>query len=339
MATIQKRGDSYLAQIRRAKMPSISRSFPSKKLAQAWVTKTERELDEQKFQDVRPIANITVADIIERYNAEIGGSKGFGENKTNVLKSINTALGSVKLPELTPSRMTEYVNSRLKAGAGGVTIGIDLSYLKTVLKVAAELWNIRADLTGIGAARAGLGYKGISTKSNERERRPTPLEIDNLCTSFDTARGQQIPMSDIIHFAIETAMRLGEITRIKWGDLNIEDRTIIIRDRKHPTKKDGNDQIVPLLGKAFEILMRQPKNPNDTRIFPFNGNTISCIFPRAVQRLGIDDLHFHDLRHEGISRLFEQKYQIEQVAIVSGHRDWSMLRRYVQLKAKDLHRD
>jgi site-specific recombinase XerD len=66
--------------------------------------------------------------------------------------------------------------------------------------------------------------------------------------------------------------------------------------------------------------------------------TITTIFPRAKNALGIEDLHFHDLRHEGVSRLFEQGYQIHEVALMSGHRDWKMLARYTQLKAKDLHR-
>lgn len=66
---------------------------------------------------------------------------------------------------------------------------------------------------------------------------------------------------------------------------------------------------------------------------------MSTIFPRACQALGIDDLKFHDLRHEGVLRLFEQGYTIEQVALVSGHRDWKMLARYTQIRAKDLHRN
>ena len=131
-------------------------------------------------------------------------------------------------------------------------------------------------------------------------------------------------------------MRLGEIIRIKWDDLNEADRTVIIRDRKHPREKVGNDQEVPLLGEAFEIVMRQPRT--DGRIFPVTEGTVSTIFPRACRQLGIEDLAFHDLRHEGVSRLFEMGYSIEQVALVSGHRDWKMLKRYTQIKAKDLHR-
>lgn len=84
--------------------------------------------------------------------------------------------------------------------------------------------------------------------------------------------------------------------------------------------------------------MRQPRRDEAGRIFPVTEGTISTIFPRACKKLGIEDLRLHDLRHEGVSRLFEQGYTIEQVALVSGHRDWKMLARYLHLKAKDLHR-
>ena len=144
-------------------------------------------------------------------------------------------------------------------------------------------------------------------------------------------------MEDLILFAVATAMRLGEILRLQWDDINHDDKTIIIRDRKHPTEKEGNDQEVPLLGDAYKIAMRQ-KN-TDARIFPVTEGTTSSLFPRACKALGIIDLRFHDLRHEGVSRFFEQKYSIEQVALLSGHRDWKMLARYTQVKAKDLHRD
>jgi integrase len=80
------------------------------------------------------------------------------------------------------------------------------------------------------------------------------------------------------------------------------------RDRKHPRQKVGNDQEVPLLGKTFSIVKRQPKPADmseDSRIFPVEADTITTIFPRAKKALGIVDLHFHDLRHEGVSRLFE----------------------------------
>jgi len=206
-----------------------------------------------------------------------------------------------------------------------------------VLKTAHELWGLPVDTTVTAVGRSSLKYLGLSAKSKERERRPTQKEIDDICLYFTTKVRQKVPMEDLILFAIDTAMRAGEIIGLKWDDINHTDKTIIIRDRKHPTEKTGNDQEVPLLGQSYQILMRQPRK--DARIFPIANGTVSSLFPRACAVLKIIDLRFHDLRHEGVSRLFERGYTIEQVALVSGHRDWKMLSRYVQLRAKDLHRN
>ncbi|MGT2493162.1 tyrosine-type recombinase/integrase [Cupriavidus basilensis] len=76
----------------------------------------------------------------------------------------------------------------------------------------------------------------------------------------------------------------------------------------------------------------------ETSSSPYGAPTFSSLFPRACNALGIVDLRFHDLRHEGVSRLFEAGYSIEQVALISGHKDWKQLQRYTQIKAKNLHR-
>jgi integrase len=147
-------------------------------------------------------------------------------------------------------------------------------------------------------------------------------------------------MADIIEFCVATAMRISEVCRLQWGDLDVEKKTIVIRDRKHPTEKWGNDTTVPLLAAtgydAFAIVMRQRRGRSD-RIFPFLDKTIGTYFTRAVTTLGIEDLHLHDLRHEAISRFFAAGYRIEQVALISGHRDWAMLKRYTHVRAEDLH--
>lgn len=338
MASIIKRGESWFAQIRRKDHQSISKSFPTKGRAQEWARKVERDMDTMDYQDGRSLSSITLADLIDRYTAEIGAVKPFGKNKTAVLASLKTKLGATALPAMTVDHVMAHIRHRVLEGAGGVTIAIELTYLGSVYKTAKQLWKLPVDATFLASARANLHYMGLSTKSKERSRRPTGDEITKICAWF-TAKGarQRVPMPDLIHFAIATAMRAGEIIGLKWADVNEIDRTVIIRNRKHPQEKEGNDQEVPLLGAAFAIAMRQPRT-TDERIFPVTDGTISSLFPRARKACAIEDLTFHDLRHEGVSRLFEQGYTIEQVALVSGHRDWKMLARYVQLRAKDLHR-
>jgi len=142
-------------------------------------------------------------------------------------------------------------------------------------------------------------------------------------------------MWTLVSFAIATAMRLSEICRIRWDDVDRKHKTVIIRNRKHPTKKQGNDQEVPLLPEAWALL------PDETegRIFPFDSKSVSTAFRRACDRTHIHDLRFHDLRHLAITRLFEAGYQIHEVAVFSGHRSWAMLKRYTHPDAKKMHKE
>jgi integrase len=338
MASFIKRSGNWFATVRRKGYSSISKTFPTKVLAQEWARGIEQSMDASKFSDARMISDIPFKALVTRYIEDIGEEDSFGKNKRATLLSLRKYLGDVPASNLTADRIMGFVRDRMGMGAGGVTIAIDLTYLKQVLDTAKYLWKLPVKPEAIAEARILMQYAGISTRSKERNRRPTEEELEKLYAYFDKPGSRKtLPYSDIIKFAIASAMRLGEITRIQWGDMNEADRTILIRDRKDPKQKVGNDQIVPLLGEAFDIVKRQPRDSD--KIFPANEKTISTIFPRACQALGIVDLHFHDFRHEGVSRLFEQSYRIEQVALVSGHRSWENLKRYTQLKAKDLHRD
>ncbi|MFC5550769.1 tyrosine-type recombinase/integrase [Massilia aerilata] len=338
MASILKVGDAWRAQVRRKGYKSISETFSTKAQAVAWARKIEAEMDARRFNDTRGLANITVKKLIDWYFEEVGTAHQFGKNKIAVLLTWQRTRGHISLADSSADYLTTFVRDRRKAGASGITISIDLTYLGSVFKSARDLRKLPLDLEPLNSARANMAHLKISTKSNERARRPTEKEISDLCDYLD--KHSSLPMRDIIHFATESAMRVDEITRLRWIDLNETDRTIIIRDRKHPRQKQGNDQEVPLLGKTYEIIQRQPRPAQitcESRIFPVKVDTITTIFPRAKNALGIKDLHFHDLRHEGVSRLFEQGYQIHEVALVSGHRDWKMLARYTKIKAKDLH--
>ena len=133
-----------------------------------------------------------------------------------------------------------------------------------------------------------------------------------------------------------------ELGRLEWKDIDTKRRTIILRQVKHPNKKEYNDQVVPLLTPAWTLLDEMPKL--DARIFPYNMESASSAFERARDRIAetglpkIKDLRFHDLRHTGISMLFWYGFKIEEVALVSGHKNWNTLRRYTHIRPEDLHR-
>jgi integrase len=118
---------------------------------------------------------------------------------------------------------------------------------------------------------------------------------------------------------------------------------LCVRDRKDPRKKVGNDQRIPLLTVSgynpLEFIEEQRRLVGGNgRICPYKGRSIGTAFRRTCRELGIPDLHFHDLRHEATSRLFEAGFSIEQVALVTGHKDWKMLRRYTHLRPDSLHK-
>jgi integrase len=165
---------------------------------------------------------------------------------------------------------------------------------------------------------------GLTAKGGERTRRPTLDELDRLMTHFGEVRSRRsdsIPMQRIIAFA-------EEIVTIRWSDY--DGKRVLVRDMKHPGQKAGNGVMVDLPPEASAIIDSMPRV--DDRIFPFSTDAVSAAFTRACKFLTIDDVHFHDLRHEGCSRLFELGWTIPQVATVSGHRSWQSLKRYSHLR-------
>jgi hypothetical protein len=101
---------------------------------------------------------------------------------------------------------------------------------------------------------------------------------------------------------------------------------------KSPGQKIGNNVWCHLPDEVWAILQSMPKKEKEN--FPYNGKSVSASFSRACPLLGIEDQHFHDQRHEGVSRLFEMDWDILRVSSVSGHRDWNSLRRYTYLKGR-----
>lgn len=137
-------------------------------------------------------------------------------------------------------------------------------------------------------------------------------------------------------------MRQDEICRARWEDYDPRTRMLFIRDRKDPRRKTGNHQRIPLLSVSgydpCALIEEQREIVGSRgRIFPYDGRSVGAAFRRVCRALQIEDLHFHDLRHEATSRLFEAGFTIEQVALVTGHKDWKMLRRYTHLRPENLH--
>jgi len=344
MASIDKRNGNWRAQVRRGGQ-TLTKTFGMKADADAWARDIERAIDKEVDPRARQLtAKDSFGSLIDLHIEDLAK---FGQplrrSKDQVLRRLKVELGSETVSSLTRERLIRYGRERRDEGAGPATLAIDISFIGTVLTHAAAVHGLRVDTEGVRLARVALRRMGAVGKGGERDRRPTPDELETLFEAFDDNPRNAMPMTAIVQFAIATAMRLDEIVRIEWRHLDARSRTILVEKRKDPRRKESNDQRVPLLDAtgydAFALLDEQRKRVRSERgrCFPYNGKSIGTNFARTCIEEGIDNLHFHDLRHEGTSRLFEAGLTIEQVPLITGHKDWKMLKRYTQLRPENLH--
>jgi integrase len=325
MATIQKRGDRYRVLIRKQGHAAVSETFSTLALAKRFAKDTEHKLELGKFCQDKATVEDTVEHYIERM-AEIG--KPVANNKVLVIRRAARDLAGKRLEDLTTETIVNWISGKRDVVAS--TRQQYMVYFRTVLTTAEALWNARPKMDEFERAARFLRMHGITAESDARDRRVTDEEIQKIIHLYPHAR---IPYADILRFQIASAFRIGETCALRWADLNEEDRTILIRQRKHPKKK--RDEIAPLLGEAWEIICRQPREGEF--IFPYRAQSVTTAVILANAKGAVKDLHLHDLRHEAISRLFEQGFGIAEVQLCSGHKDLKMLQRYLHLRPKDLH--
>ena len=346
MATFVKLPSGEWRAIVRRKGRYISETFHQREHARRWATAAEADIDRgAKPKTTRIAGKESLADLIDLHIADLKSvGKRIGRTKLAMLNMLKVdPIGKMKFAEIDRLALIAFGTRRAKGGAGPMTVGMYIGTIKTVLVCVAALHDIETQPDQIDVARVALTHLGLVGKSNERDRRPTDDELERLFHHFDARRSTAAPMSRVIKFAIATAMRQEEICRVVWDDYNPRTKMLVIRDRKDPRQKDGNDQKIPLLSAAgYDAValieeQRTLRSNSCMRIFPYNGKTLSAAFTRACTTLGIEDLHFHDLRHEGTSRLFELGLRIEQAALVSGHKDWKMLKRYTHLRPESIH--
>jgi integrase len=349
MASVYKTPSGWRVQVRIKGKPTLSKIFPRHNLAVAW----GREQEELLHRHSTPDRHLTYAQIHARY-AEF--SRPPGRTKDSVLRRLLEYWGEWRMIEIGTRAITDWAKMRKRDGAGPATIHQELCYLGTVIgngAVLCESEEANRTKAAVNAAMKTLRAVGLVGESERRERRPTDDELRRLEQWFFDRPRSSSPMMDIVRFAICTTMRLGEIVGaggIVWEDYDDVHRTIWIRARKDPTTNEGRDDNVPLLrgpvtiaGEMQDpvaIMLRQKSaRRRQGRVFPYAESGVSNTFARAVKELGIDDLRFHDLRHDAISRLFEAGYDIPEVALVSGHRTWKNLQRYTHITPKALHRN
>lgn len=325
----------WRAQVRRA---GISRgaTFATKREARDWATAIEAQANHIAAGGFAPIPKtVTVGDLIDKYREST--TDKVGKTKTATLEMLKRELGKGKLANLNAIVLRDFIDRRQKAGAGGVTIAADLSFLSAVLKWGRHARQLDIPERLALEARASLVHRGLKTRGQERDREPTDQELNAIYALWAGMTRQKIPMETICRFALATGMRQGEITRLEVEDVDITAKTVVIRDRKDPKNKYGNNQTVPLLPAAWAIVEPLIQEKGTGFLFPYDERSVSASFTRACQALDIEDLHFHDLRHRAAAEFFRMGLGIPQVALLTGHKTWQMLRRYTAIKPEDVH--
>lgn len=311
-----------------------NKTFDRRQAAAAWIARREAELAQPGAIERARIPNGTLADAIDRYILE--SVKEIGRTKAQVLAAIKGYdIASKPCDQIASHDLVAFAQ-HLAARRKPQTVGNYMSHLAAVFAVARPAWGIPLDQKAMEDAQVVAKRLGIISRSKGRDRRPTLDELDNLMKHFTdraTRRSTALPMVKLIAFAIFSTRRQEEIIRIRWDDLDAEHKRILVRDMKNPGEKQGNDVWCDLTPEALQIIQSMPRLAE--QIFPYTTDAISAAFTRACKLLGIDGLTFHDLRHEGISRLFEIGWgEIPHVAAVSGHRSWQSLQRYTHIRQR-----
>jgi integrase len=335
MATFTKLpSGKWRAQVRKGGM-NRGETFTLKRDAQAWARQVEVQAEHIVASGYQPVPDrYSVGDLIDGYALECNMG---GRTKQATHAMLKRELGNTPLKRLNSIHLRDFIDTRLSAGAGGVTIAADLSFFGAILKWGKHSRRMDLPTDLARDARRDLTARKVRTRSNEREREPTPAELEQLFIHWRSNARQVIPMATLCAFALATAMRQDEICSILLEDMNAEERTVIIRDRKDPRKKEGNHQKVPLLLDAWALIEPFIMGRTVGRIFPYQASSVSTAFTRACTKLGIVDLHFHDLRHKATSDLFRKGLSIPQVALLTGHKTWTQLKRYTHTKPEDVH--
>ncbi|MEC4168384.1 site-specific integrase [Pseudomonas sp. MS-1(2024)] len=315
MATIEQRANgTWRTKIRKKGYPSLSASFDTKADAQRWAAEIEGDMSRKRFVDTREAEGTTVAEAFQRYAREVSAQKkGARQELTRIKTWSDGKYGSKSLAELRSSDLAEYRDARLAEGISTNTVRLSLALISHLYTVAIKDWGIEGLSNPVAKLRMPKG-------SRERDRRPTSAELEGLLKAA-AAIHHELPV--VIEIAIETAMRRSELLTLRRE--HIKGKHALLEDTKN-----GSRRLVPLSLRARALVESLPARI-DGSVFSLAPHSVSQYFLRACRAAKVDDLHFHDMRHEGTSRLFEKGLSIMEVASITGHKTMSMLKRYTHL--------
>jgi len=308
MASIRFRGEKWQCRIQRQGYPTLSKSFGSKEDALRWARGIERLMDLGEYTPDQ-IGNTILADLLDRYEKEVTPSKrGAYQEKyrLGVIKADKVAALSIK--SVTPAEVAAFRDRRL-AKVKPITVLHDLCALSGVFEHARLEWSyaITNPVRSIRKPSMGQG----------RDRRLVGDEEQRLLAELRKARSAWI--APLFLFSIETACRRSEALKLQWADVDLSKRIAVLRGTKN-----GDNRVIPLSGRAVQVLAALPRDLKGY-VFPVPMPTVRSAFEHACQRANIKDMRWHDLRHEGVSRLHELGLSTIEVASISDTKPWLAL--------------
>jgi integrase len=308
MASIRKRGDSWRAEIAKDGVRR-SATFATKAEAQAWANKVEHEIVSEK---AGVIPDKTFADLLMKYIDEVSVTKrGARQERLKLERIASGVIGGVKLVDFDERHVYKWRDMRLTQVSSS-SVSREWSTLSHACNIAYKEWKwLRSNPFSMVKRPADGKARTRRIANDEIEKILFSLGYSDDCT-LET---QTQRVGAMFLFAIETAMRAGEIVGLTWD--NVAEKTAHL-----PMTKNGHARTVPLSSKARLILSRLPKD--SASCFNVTSGNLDALFRKAKDKMMIDDLHFHDTRREALSRL-SKKVDVMTLAKISGHRDLRIL--------------
>jgi integrase len=321
MPTIRKKGEGqWHVQIRKRGYPAQTKTFTKEVDARRWATIIESEMERGVFVSRTEAEGTLVRQVLKRYEQEVLPTKRGQMQDKSRIKLLIEEFGEYRMASLTSTQIAKYRDERLKVVAPQTVIH-EINMLNRVLKAATLDWGI--------ALPGGLPTAQIRkpTKPRGRDRRVTAEEISKILDVTESAE-----LRTIVTLAVETGMRRGELASLLWDNVNLKKQTAHL-----PKTKTDVPRTIPLSKTAVKALKTFGVK-KEGRVFALQGESMSQAFERACapHRANIEDLRFHDFRHEATSRLFEKGLNVMEVAAITGHKTLDMLKRYTHLRAEDL---
>jgi integrase len=323
VATIRKRGKRWQALVRLKGALPISKSFDRRAEAEAWARRQETSIErDESIERVRLglSSNLTLGELLQRYRDQIVPLKKSADRETSAINVfLHERLCQLPAEAVNPEVLSSYRDKRLKE-VKPASVCRTLAIIQHAYEVAQREW-------GLVLPRNPVKLVKRPRVVNARVRRLMPGDLEALLVALKRSRNKLLQAA--IELAIETGMRRSELLAMTWADIDTSRRVVTLA-----TSKNGHPRTVPLTMRALAVLEALPRTSE--RVLPLSANALRLAWERLRKRAGLRDLHFHDLRHEAISRFFELGLSMPQVALISGHRDPRMLLRYANLDVQDI---